>query len=420
MSEPKRILIVDDEEQNLDLLQAFLDSFGHDSEIAHNGFEALAKLNPTVDLVLLDVMMPWMDGFEVTRRIRHDPACSDIPVIMVTGLSSKEDRLAAVEAGANDFITKPIDRVELRVRMASLLKMKEAQDAIKRHRAELEATVEKRTADLRDSEQRYRTLFETSLDAILIVDQQNRITDVNRAFLDLLGFTREEVATLNPRELFADPGDAAKLHHEILQKGSLRDQEWRVRTKDGTERDCVFTATLRREPDGRVMGYQSVIRDVTDRKKTEKALRESEEKYRLLVDNANEGIIVCRDGRATFVNARAVKIMGYSSEELTSNPFAEFVHQEDRPTFNRSWESEGNAQEFSAPLMFRIVDKQGETKWLEMKTVLAHWQSVPATLNFLEDITIKKQVEDALRESETRFVRCSSPRRTSSLSRTKT
>jgi PAS domain S-box-containing protein len=403
MSERKRILIVDDEEQNLDLLQALLESFGHESEIARNGFEALAKLNSSVDLVLLDVMMPFMDGFEVTRRIRHDPVCFDIPIIMVTGLTGRGDRLAAVEAGANDFITKPIDRVELRVRMASLLKMKEVQDAIKRHRAELEATVSKRTADLRDSEHRYRALFENSLDAILIVDEENRIVDVNRAFLDLLGFTREEVFTLNPRELFADPGDAAKLLNEILRKGSVRDQEWKVRTKGGSERDCVFTAALRREADGRVMGYQSIVHDVTDRNKAEKALKESEEKYRLLVDNANEGIIVCRNGRATFANAKAAMIMGYPLEQLTSSPFAEFVHQEDRQAFIDFVQNRPKTEALRDPLLFRIVNSEGATQWLEMKSVLVDWKNVPATLNFVEDVTTRKQAEDALRESEIRF-----------------
>ncbi len=149
MDKPKRILIVDDVEQNRELLESILTSLGHEAETARDGVEALAKLKLDIDLVLLDVQMPGMDGFEVARRIRGDPDVSDIPIVMVTVLTSKEDRLRAVEAGANDFITKPVDITEVRVRTASLLKMKEAQDAIKRYQAELEETVEQRTADLR-------------------------------------------------------------------------------------------------------------------------------------------------------------------------------------------------------------------------------------------------------------------------------
>ncbi len=130
MKRAKRILIVDDEEQNRDLLEAFLEAFGYKSEKARDGIEALAKIKLDIDLVLLDAMMPGMDGFEVAQRIRKDSVSRDVPIIMVTSLSGKEDRLRAVEAGVNDFITKPIGRTELKVRTASLLKIKEAQDAI--------------------------------------------------------------------------------------------------------------------------------------------------------------------------------------------------------------------------------------------------------------------------------------------------
>jgi len=149
MNQPKRILIVDDVELNRELLEDMVASLGHKPEMARDGVEALAKLKLDIDLVLLDVMMPVMDGFEVARRIRQDPDTSDLPIVMVTALTSKEDRLLSVQAGANDFITKPVDKTELQVRTESLLKMKEAQDAIKRHRAMLEETVQKRTASLR-------------------------------------------------------------------------------------------------------------------------------------------------------------------------------------------------------------------------------------------------------------------------------
>src|SRR4028118_96259 len=125
MKQPKLILIVNDEEINRELLEGLVESFGHESLTARDGAEALAKLKPepperAPDLVLLDAMMPGMDGFEVARRIRADKECGQMPVIMVTALTGKEDRLRAVEAGANDFVAKPIDRTELRVRLTSL------------------------------------------------------------------------------------------------------------------------------------------------------------------------------------------------------------------------------------------------------------------------------------------------------------
>jgi putative two-component system response regulator len=145
------LLIVDDEELNRELLQDMVECLGHTSEVAVDGREALARLNPAIDLVLLDVMMPGLDGLEVTQRIREDPQFVHLPIVMVTALADKADRLRAVEAGANDFITKPVDRTELRVRVTSQLKVKAAQDEIQRHRRELEAAVERRTADLRQA-----------------------------------------------------------------------------------------------------------------------------------------------------------------------------------------------------------------------------------------------------------------------------
>ena len=151
MDPVKHILIVDDEALNRELLVEILESFGHVCETAANGAEALKKLNTEIDLVLLDVMMPIMDGFETVRHIRSHPTYKDMPIIMATALTEKQDRLHAVRVGANDFIAKPVDKLELRVRTDAQLKIKESHDALKRHEAELEETVRLRTMDLRQA-----------------------------------------------------------------------------------------------------------------------------------------------------------------------------------------------------------------------------------------------------------------------------
>lgn len=151
MSQTNRIMVVDDEELNCLLMESFLELLGYETVIARSGEEALSLLDDSIDLILLDVMMPGMTGFDVVSRIRQHPKYSDIPVIMATALSGQRDRLAAVEAGANDFITKPIEETELRVRTASALKMKHAQDTAKNYRRDLEQQVEERTSTLRDA-----------------------------------------------------------------------------------------------------------------------------------------------------------------------------------------------------------------------------------------------------------------------------
>ena len=138
MASPKRILLVDDEAEVLQILGEILSSMGYQAETASSGEEALAKLSPQTDLVLLDVKMPGLDGLQVAQRIRKNPATQDIPIIMVTALGSRTDRLSAVRAGASDFIQKPVDAIELRVRAEAQLKLKESQDEVKRQRAELQ------------------------------------------------------------------------------------------------------------------------------------------------------------------------------------------------------------------------------------------------------------------------------------------
>src|ERR1039458_2672799 len=123
------ILVVDDQLQNIELLEAYLIPQGYEIVKAASGEEALAKLsdNP-IDLILLDVMMPGIDGFEVTRKIRQDDKIRLLPIIIVTSLREREDRIKGIEAGCDDFISKPVDKMELLARVRSLLKVKASND----------------------------------------------------------------------------------------------------------------------------------------------------------------------------------------------------------------------------------------------------------------------------------------------------
>jgi putative two-component system response regulator len=144
-----RILVVDDDELNREMITAQLRMLGYEPTVVNDGFQALDAVDDTYDLVLLDFMMPGMDGAEVCRQIREEKNLTDLPIIMVTALSNREDQLRAVQNGANDWITKPVDRNELQVRVKSQLKYKAAQDALRRHQRDLEATVRARTSELR-------------------------------------------------------------------------------------------------------------------------------------------------------------------------------------------------------------------------------------------------------------------------------
>jgi CheY-like chemotaxis protein len=117
----KRILIVDDDVANRALLEALVASMGYDYRSASDGLEALNCLDAEIDVVLLDIVMPGLDGYEVARRIRSGTSCQDVPIIMVSGLNCGEDRRKAQQAGANLFVSKPIDRLELGSSLRTLL-----------------------------------------------------------------------------------------------------------------------------------------------------------------------------------------------------------------------------------------------------------------------------------------------------------
>ncbi|MEM9374340.1 MAG: response regulator, partial [Planctomycetota bacterium] len=119
------VLIVDDNEHNLELIQAFLDELGGDLRTARDGARALESIAESPpDIVLLDIMMPRMSGYQVCERIKSDPATRDIPVVMVTALNEVGDVERAVDAGADDFLTKPVNKLELVTRVKSLLRVR--------------------------------------------------------------------------------------------------------------------------------------------------------------------------------------------------------------------------------------------------------------------------------------------------------
>jgi diguanylate cyclase (GGDEF)-like protein/PAS domain S-box-containing protein len=140
----------------------------------------------------------------------------------------------------------------------------------------------KTTEALRQSEEKYRTLFEDSRDAIAITDRDGAFRDVNRAMLDLFGYNKDQMMRMKFQDLYVDPGDVARFQREIERKGSLRDHEAKLLKKGGKSMNCLFIATQRRSGDGTITGYQGIVRDITAQKVMEQALRESEKRYREL------------------------------------------------------------------------------------------------------------------------------------------
>ncbi|HEV8497706.1 MAG TPA: diguanylate cyclase [Gemmatimonadaceae bacterium] len=163
--ERTRVLIVDDHEDNIELLRARLDSWGFATESAADGEEALRLIEASPpDLILLDVMMPKIDGMEVARRVKGNRALPFIPIIMQTALDATENKVEGLEAGADDYITKPIDFAELKARLNSMLRIKRLQDAL-----------EERERQLLEANERLRYMSQT--DALTGLDNRRHLEE---------------------------------------------------------------------------------------------------------------------------------------------------------------------------------------------------------------------------------------------------
>ena len=197
---PGRVLVVDDTPANLKLLVDVLDVSGYTAEGVEDGAAALERIaRDPPDLVLLDIMMPGLSGYEVCKRIRANPATALLPVVLCTSLDPQGERLKGIEAGADDFITKPINRSELLARVKSLLRIKALQDEVHEQAAELagwnrtlEARVAAQVAQI-ENLGRLRGFFSPQI-AEAIVDDGGRLLETHRCeisvvFLDLRGFT---------------------------------------------------------------------------------------------------------------------------------------------------------------------------------------------------------------------------------------
>jgi PAS domain S-box-containing protein/putative nucleotidyltransferase with HDIG domain len=379
---------------------------------------------------------------------------------------------------------------------------------------------------LKETEKRYRSLFEESLDAIVITDRKGRLVDANKAALDLFRLSREEMAKTSFKEFYIDPKDGERFEQEIEAKGSVQDFEVNLKKRDGAVMTCLLFVTAKQENGNGIVGYQGIIRDITnkratetalqqseerykqllnhapagiyevdflrrtfvsvndvmceytgytkeellslspfdilteesknhfmermtrvlsgekvpemveyrikgkngrefwvlldtklvyengfpkgatavvhditERKLAEEALRRSEEKYRLLVDNANDGVFIAQDGRIKFPNPKVMQILGYTADELAGINYLDLVHPVDRVIVHQAKEKRATCSETASVFSIRVVSRTGREIWAQISSVPIFWDERPATLNFVRDITDQRIREDELRQT---------------------
>jgi PAS domain S-box-containing protein len=253
---------------------------------------------------------------------------------------------------------------------------------------------------IHESEEKYRSLFDESIDAIYITSREGKFLDANQAALELFGYTREElINNINVRKLYIHPGDRDKFQQEIERKGSVRNYPIEFRKKNGTGMNCLLTSTLRVSSDGDILGYQGIIRDVTERKLAEEALRESEKKYSTLVENSLTGIYIDQDEKIVFANNRFAEIYRYPKVQLIGIETWRLVHPEDRSLTKQMRARRLSGEDAQSEYEARGLTKDGETIWITRRNARIEYKGRAAILGNIVDITEQKRAEAELRKT---------------------
>jgi len=248
---------------------------------------------------------------------------------------------------------------------------------------------------LRESEEKYRLLTDSLLDGVYEFDLEGTFTYANEAILAMFGYTRDEtVGALNVRNLISekDVAISGKDIGDVLQGRTAAGERTFVR-KDGTK----FTGEIHSGPvyrEGRVVAVRGVLRDITKRKQAEEAIKQSEEKYRDLVENMTEVVyIISEDGVVSYISPAVESLIEYAPSEVIDEPFAKFIHSEDLTRIGESFNNLLSGQ--TAENEYRLLTKSGATRWVRTSSKpIFEGELVVGVRGVLADVTERKQVEE--------------------------
>ncbi|MDB4964594.1 MAG: Blue-light-activated protein [Myxococcales bacterium] len=398
-----RILIVDDERHNRQLLEVMLGPEGFTLASAESGAEALAMVaQHPPDLILLDVMMPGLDGYQVAARLKANLATKNIPIIMVTVRDDRDAKMLGLNAGAEDFLSKPVDRAELKVRVRNLLRLKAYADYHDEYGQMLEGEVGSRAADLVESERLYRATFDAAPVGIAHVGLDGRWLRVNQRLCDLLGYTRNELQGVGVQELLQAAEVAGEAESfRLLAAGTLERHvvdEKRYRRRDGSFVWVRVNMSVHRDTEGRCQHFISVIEDITERMRAEQQARKEELKFRRFVETSHEGICIMDDrGRLLFANRRLEVMFGFEPGEMIGKSRFELVGDDAGTPLQ-----EGVTGQTEGSREYRLRRKDGVEVWAlgTADPIIGEDGVRDGTFAMLMDITERKRAEEALRRSE--------------------
>lgn len=275
----KKILAIDDQPINLITVKAIIDANLRDCEAltANTGAKGIeAAINQQPDTILLDIVMPGMDGFEVCKILKNDDRTKHIPIIMVSAIKiDKESRIKGLTVGADSFITKPIDPDELAVQINVMLRIKAAEDKLRGEKELLNQMVDERTSELQESKRNFREMSDILSIVVYEHDRDGKLTFINKQAAALLGYDEEELdLDFNILDAFV-PEDRPRIKKNIkklLEGKTVDNREYTALRKDGSTFPILIYSNLISKDD-EVTGIRGIVIDITEQKEIEEKLR---------------------------------------------------------------------------------------------------------------------------------------------------
>ena len=381
-SDRGRILIVDDDEKILDLLVELLIQEGYEVCGAKDGSEGFAlAVSFEPDVVISDVVMPVLNGFELCRLLKDDLRTTYIPVLLISGNKrSDDDDLLGLHAGADDYLELPFRHDELIVKAARL---------VERHRIE----------------KHYREIVEQAADIIYARDMNGFITSMNLAGARFFGRSVTDLIGLHLSELVGSASAVSDIEQTRSQSGnsSLR-STYCLHDAKGDLRYLEGVITVQTDRRGQQIGVRGVVRDITDQKAAEEALKESEERYRKLVELSPQAIAVHTDCKFTYLNPAATKLWGAStSEELIGRSIFDFVEPKSRARVQEGIDQILSLQTPTALAEQKCIRLNGELIDVEVTGIPFNQGGKASVQAVFRDVTEQKRAREALRETEARL-----------------
>ncbi|MBD3165140.1 PAS domain S-box protein [bacterium] len=258
---------------------------------------------------------------------------------------------------------------------------------------------------LRESEQRFKTLFTSAKDFVFIKNDQMQYTFINPAMVDSLGLDRVQIQGKSASD-FYESSTAETMREADLRvlRGETVEQEHTL-TIQGKDRRFHVIKTPLPDETGSIIGLCGIARDITERNEALMRLRQSEEKYRTLIDSIQDGVFILRDGIFAFANDALADLVGYDREELHGQPFPPFIAPEDRDMVKQRHARRMRGEEVPSTYEFRLLHKDGSTRvHVNMSTSVLQFEGRPVAIGTLKDITERVRSEEKIRASEQRFI----------------